>query len=453
MVRIILLLIFSLCVYVTKAQEVSTPMSLHDCMEYAVSHSTKVRIQEADIDDARLARRTALLTLLTPRVGASVGLDSNFGRNIDPTTNAVTYLSSTNNNYGISAGIDLFDGFNAVNNYKISRTSLQIAGSQEKQVEAEICLAVMEAYYNVVYYKRLLDVYEEQVRVAEQSLAKARRQEELGQKGHADVVQMAADLADREYECINAANTYASQKMTLEDLMFWPMDQELQVVMDLDADAAPTQLGENVTSVVEHALAFHPSVQIAAWRVDNARRELSTAKWRLLPSIGLTFGWGTNYIPGGDPKEVAADPQLAFFGPQFNKHMGEYVQLSVSIPIWDRLNRRATISKQRNAYSKASAELDQKRRDVESEVRRAVQDRDGSAAAWLQAQRKADVQSEAYHLNLKKLEQGLISPLEFQTANNNYLRACADEMASQFKYRIKQAVVRYYNGVEYVDQR
>ena len=34
----------------------------------------------------------------------------------------------------------------------------------------------------MVYYKRLCDVYEEQVAVAEQALAKARRQEELGQK-------------------------------------------------------------------------------------------------------------------------------------------------------------------------------------------------------------------------------------------------------------------------------
>mgnify|MGYP002624688410 CR=1 FL=1 len=65
----------------------------------------------------------------------------------------------------------------------------------------------------------------------------------------------------------------------------------------------------------------------------------------------------------------------------------------------------------------------------------------GAATAYQQTQRKAEVQVEAYTLNLKKLEQGLISPLEFQTANNNYLKAQADEMNSLFKYLIKQAVV------------
>ena len=132
--------------------------------------------------------------------------------------------------------------------------------------------------------------------------------------------------------------------------------------------------------------------------------------------------------------------------------MGEYVELSLSIPIWNRLNKQSTISRKRHAFEKASAELDQKRRDVESEVRRAIQDRDGAATAYEQACRKAEVQSEAYTLNLKKLEQGLISPLEFQTANNNYLKAQADEMNSLFKYLIKNAVVRYYNGVEYINQ-
>ena len=126
--------------------------------------------------------------------------------------------------------------------------------------------------------------------------------------------------------------------------------------------------------------------------------------------------------------------------------------MSLSIPLWDRLSRSSNISKKRNAYRKATAELEQKRRDIESEVRRAILDRDGTATAYLQAQHKAEVQEEAYQLNRKKLEQGLISPLEFQTASNNYLKAQADEMNSLYKYLIKQAVVRYYNGVAYIDQ-
>lgn len=432
-----------LCCFAAMAQEQApSAMTLHDCMEYAVSNSTKMRIQQAAIGDAQIDRREAALKLFTPQISAQTYAYYNFGRSIDPQTNTYFNTTSFHNNYGVSAGYDLFDGFKAVNNYKISKTGMLIADSQEKQVEADICLAVMEAYYNVVYYKRLCDVYEEQVAVAGQALAKAKRQEELGQKGHADVIQMEADLADRQYDLTNTYNMYESQRMTLADLMFWPVDEELVIDTSMPVwQVEPV----STSSVVDFALEHNPAVQIASWKELNAKRELNTAKWQTLPSVGLYAGWSTSYY-------TYQGSQTAAFQDQFRNNGGEYVEVSVSIPIFNRLSRLSTISRKRHALQKATAELDQKKRDVESEVRRAVQDRDGAATAYQQAQRKAEVQAEAYMLNLKKLEQGLISPLEFQTANNNYLKAQADEMNSLFKYLIKQAVVRYYNGVEYVNQ-
>ncbi len=421
-------------------------MSLRDCMEYAISNSTKMRIQQAASGDARLSRRDAALTLFTPQISAQTYAYYNFGRSIDPQTNTYFNTTSFHNGYSVSAGYDLFDGFQAVNNYKISKTGMLIAASQEKQVEADICLAVMEAYYNVVYYKRLADICEEQLNTARTSLAKARRQEELGQKGHADVVQMEAELADREYDLTNTRNSYRDQLMILSDLMFWPLDEELAVVTDLPLLAVPSaEESMGTEDIVAFALDHNPGVQISSWQELNAKRELNTAKWQLLPSVGLYAGWNTTYY-------AYQGSSTAAFRDQLLNNRGEYVQLSLSIPIWNRLSKSSKIARKQHALDKASAELDQKRRDVESEVRRAVQDRDGAEIAYSQAQRKAEVQQEAYELNLKKMEQGLISPLEFQTANGNYLRAQADEMNSLFKYLIKQAVVKYYNGIEYVNQ-
>lgn len=437
----------------SRAQESSKVMSLKDCMEYAISNSTKTRIQQAASGDARIARRDALLQAFTPNLSGSTYAYYNFGRSIDPQTNTYFTQTSFHNSYSVSAGFDLFNGFQAVNNLKISKTGLAISESQEKQVEADICLAVMEAYYNVVYYKRLADIYEEQVGAAEMALKKAVRQEELGQKGHADVVQMEADLADRKYDLTNVRNSYKDQLITLGDLMFWPPEEEL--VIDT---AMPDQVGHDGTSVIpglsgdpstdaviSFALENNPQIKIAEGTMLNAKRELSTTKGQLLPSLGLYAGWSTTYY-------TYRGAQTNPFRDQFRNNGGEYVEMSMSIPIWGKMQKRSRIAKQRNALVKATAEFDQKRRDVESEVRRAIQDRDGSEAAYDQARYKSEVQEEAYNLNLKKMEQGLISPLELQTATNNYLKSKADEMNSLYKYLIKSAVVRYYNGEEYINQ-
>ena len=426
------------------AQESSKPMTLKECMEYAISNSTKMRIQQASSSDARIARRDAILQAFTPSLSTGTNAYYNFGRSIDPQTNTYFTQTSFHNGYSLSAGIDLFDGFSAVNNLKISKTGLAISESQERQVEADICLAVMEAYYNVVYYKRLVGIYEEQIGTAEMALRKAEKQEELGQKGHADVVQMRSELADRQYDLTNMRNSYKDQLMTLGDLMFWPPEEEL--VIDTDVRSfAPAQDDTIEESIVSYALENNPQVLIAEGTMLNAKRQLNTTKWQLIPSLSVYGGWGTTYY-------TYAGSQTASFRDQLKNNGGQYVQMSMSIPIWDRMQKQSRIAKQRNALAKATAEYDQKRRDVESEVRRAVQDRDGSEAAYEQARYKSEIQEEAYNLNLKKMEQGLISPLELQTATNNYLKSKADEMNSQFKYLIKDAVVKYYSGIEYVNQ-
>ncbi len=439
-------LLLALASLSAQAQD-SPAMSLKDCMNYAVSNSTKVRIQQAATGDAQLARRDAILSVFTPEISASTYAYYNFGRAIDPETNTYINTTSFHNSYSVSAGYTIFDGFEAVNNLKITKTSLAMGYSQEEQVEADICLATMEAYYNAVYYSKIVDIYTSQVQTAESSLELVRKQEALGVKGYADVVQTEADLADRQYTLINAKNMLGDAMITLQDVMFWPLDSTLVIDTEFaDTDALALDSDSDTQQIIDYAQRNMPSAQIALGTMDNARLELKTAKWQLLPTLGLYAGWSTTYYEYPGIRET--DP----FRSQFGNNGGEYVELALTFPIFNRLKAWSNISRKKNAYAKASAEYDQKMRDIEAEVRRAVQDRDGAAAAYLQAQRKSEVQEEAWHLNSRKYEQGLISGIEYQTATDNWLAASTDRLNSMFKYLIKKSVVEYYGGTNYIDQ-
>ena len=87
-----------------QAQEMPDPtghdgvMTLRDCMAYAISNSTKVRIQQAAAGDARLDRRDAALALFTPQISAPTYAYYNFGRSIDPQTNTHFNTTSFHNN-------------------------------------------------------------------------------------------------------------------------------------------------------------------------------------------------------------------------------------------------------------------------------------------------------------------------------------------------------------------
>ena len=439
-------LVLSMVANVAVAQDTVT-MDLKGCMRYAVDHSTKMRIQQADNRDAQLDRRTAILNAFTPQVSGNTYGYYNFGRSIDPETNTYTLTTSFHNGYSVSAGITLFNGFQAVNNLKITKTAQEMGVTKEQQLEDQICLATMEAYCNVLYYTELEKALRSQVATAETSVRLALRQEELGQRSHADVVQMQSDLAERQYQLTNCRNNLNNAMITLKDVMFWPIDKPLKIEDSIGA-RMPIAVSEDVSMMVERAKSTMPSITLAEGAMKNAQLALKTARWQLLPTLSLYGGWSTSYFtyPGRDG--YVPTPYME----QLSNNRGEYIQLSVSIPIYDRLSNHTNISRKKNAYDRAVADYEQTLQTVEAEVRRAIADRDGTADALRQASLRADLQQEAFSLNTKRFEQGLISSIEYQTASNSYLNALAEQLNARLQYFIKNSVVHYYGGVSYLQQ-
>lgn len=415
-------------------------MSLRECVEYAIEHSVNVEIGRIDVDDARIARREAILKAFTPTIDAGTYAYLNFGRSVDPETN--TYMSTTsfNNGYSVSGNIVLFNGFSAVNNIKISKIAMKMGVTQEQQIVDELCLAVIEAYCNVAYFSRMIEVVSEQVKTASDNLLLAQRKEQLGQKSYADVVQLEAELAEREYQYITMKNQLNDAILMLGDLMLW---EERTCLSIQTSQTFQTYL---IDSIVE--ITHHPAVALAEYKMQNAKTELNTARWRFAPSLSLSGGWSTSYYTYPNTEGYVATP----YAQQFVNNGGEYVQLSLSIPIYDGLSRYSNIARKKNAYRRAEAEYRRTLQEVESEVERAVQDREGSIVAMKQADRRVKAQKEAYNINTKKFEQGLISPLELKTSSDNYLNAQAEYLNATLKCFIKTCVVNYYNGVNYLEQ-
>lgn len=420
-------------------------MTLRDCMEYAVSNSTKMRISEADRNDEQALRRQAIMQAFSPRIEAQSYAYNQFGRNLDPETNTYNTVTTFYNGYSLNGGFTLFDGFKAVNNVRIANTSAKMGLSKEKQTRDEICLATMEAFYNVLYYTELEQVLIDQVETAETALTKATREEEFGTKGHADVVQMASELAKKRYNLTNTTNLKNDALITLKDVMFWPIEEELVLDTTLPELRA---CADGKDGIVNTAMAFLPKAQIATFNLQNAKSELSSARWSYSPNLGLYAGWSTTYYTYPGKSDYTPTP----FSEQFKGNGGEYVQLQLSIPIFDKFSRRTKIAQKKNAYSRASAEYDQAMRDIENEVARAINDCNGAEAAFYQAESLAEVEEEAYRLNSRRFDQGLISSIEYQTASEAYLNAQAEKLYAHFKYRIKNSVVLYLNGITYLEQ-
>ena len=182
--------------------------------------------------------------------------------------------------------------------------------------------------------------------------------------------------------------------------------------------------------------------------MDKAKIDLKTAKWKFTPTLSLNAGWSTSYYTYPGQNGYVPTP----FRTQFTNNGGEYIQLSLSFPIFSGLSAFSNLRRKKNACTKASIQYEQTVREVEAEVARAIQDRDEASAAFHQADRRADVQEEAYHINIKRYEQGMISAIDFSKASDNWMEAKAGRLEALLNYYIKRSVVSYYNGINYLNQ-
>lgn len=429
-----------------------TLMNLRQCMEYALQHSAKSEVQRADFDDALLHRREAILQAFTPTVSAGINAYSNFGRTIDPETNSYISSTSFSNGYSVNAGITLFDGLSAIYKMRMAKNAVHMGHSEEQQLKDEICLSVMQCYYKVVFQSEMQQVLKAQVQTARDNLNLMRRKLDTGQKGYADVVQVEADLAEREYQLVCAENEKNEAMLNLKALMFWPVNDTLSIdtsVVEQEVLHEPLSCAEHREALTGWARQTQPAALIAKGKLDNARYALRTARGRFLPTLSLSGGWSTNFYtyPGRGGYDAPG------FSSQFRNNGGEYVQLSLTFPLYDRLSRQTDLKRKKNEVRRAESAYRQTLHEIDAEVRRALQDRKGAAASLLQADKRLAFQEESYRLNTRKFAEGLISPVEFQTLSNAYLNAKAERINARLQYNLKQSVVRFYQGESYLEQQ
>lgn len=434
----------------------SDTLTLKQCMEYAVANSSQIKIHHTKQSDAQVQRRDAILQAFTPRITAGSSVYYNFGRAVDPESNTYTDITSFNNNYAVNASLTLFDGFASINHIRIANTVIKMGISEEQKVRNELCLAVMEAYFNVQFQLQMCEVLRIQVDAAKENVKLVTIQYEQGQKGYADKVQMEANLAEKEYQYVITENKRNDALLTLKDLMLWPVDEALSLQTTPLVTEAMNEMFTNevvspLTSPAEisaFAKEFHPASLLAKGEMEKARLDLKSARGAFFPRLSLGGGWSTNYYtyPGKD------DYHASSFHSQFSNNRGSYVQLSLTFPLYDRLSTFSNLKRKKNAYHRAQATYNQTQHDIESEVSRAVQDCKGAFQASIHAEKHASVQEESYRLGQRKVVQGLMSPVEFHTLSSSYLQAKAEQFNAHLTYLLKQSVVNYYKGINYLDQ-
>ena len=410
---------------------------LDSCMAYAVEHATDVKREVINARQCKQDYQKAVTDFL-PSVAGGVQGQYAWGRNIDPETNTYNHVTTFNNYYQLYASLNVFDGFATINAFKQAKLARAYSTTAMQKMRDDKAIDVMQKFVDAAYAEASIQIASDKLAESKRLLGKMQRLYELGEKGRPDVVQMESQVAEDEYNLTHQKHVAQQSLLTLKSAMNFPVEEELRLVTN--GKQVNESFPINHETVYQNFLNASPDVKSAEYEVEKARYDYKIAKGRLLPSLSLSGGISTNFY-----RNLSQGGQYEGFASQFRNNRGEYLALTLSIPIYDNVAWHS-VKKARNDWQLAQVNLEETKRKLHDHIAQAVMDAEGYAKELEQMDKKVASDSLAYYMSSRKFEEGMLSTFDLHTAAQTLLESRIKQLQMQMLLVIKQRLVGYYQG-------
>ncbi|MEZ5042061.1 MAG: TolC family protein [Saprospiraceae bacterium] len=464
-----LLLFLSLTLSIAHAQEY---WSLEKCINYARQNNLLVKQAQYGILNAELSNKQSRMNRL-PNLNGSVRGGYQFGRTIDPTTNSFNNESIGFNSFGLDAGVTIYNG-NAVNNsIKQSKFDMEAAKLDAAATSNDISLQVASSYLSILLAEEQLENAKGRLKLSEAQLAQTDKLIQAGSLPSNDRLDFVAQIAREQQAIIEAENLVNINYLTLKQLLVLDPNINMQIerpeIVVPEANPESFALNEIYTS----SLSTQPQIEAGEMRMKSAELGEKIAQGQSLPTLSLFAGLSSNYstlakdflnptsvteVPvslpvefNGERTTITTFQQVSTYdnktyGNQINENFGQYVQLSLNIPIYS--NHRNKINLERARLSTLNTEVAnrQARNLLKANVQRAIADARAAKESFEASQRSVEAAQAAFDNSKRRFELGAINSLEFTTASNNLNQANVTLIQAKYQYLFNLKVVDFYMG-------
>ncbi len=445
MVRLLFILEFLLFSNFVFSQD----MTLRQCIDYATEHNLNLSDMRINTEIAKENHRQSKRDIL-PRVSSGINGNQVFGRSIDPNTN--TYISEGSiysANMYIAAEMVIFEGFAKKNTIDYNKLQYLMSKENFNQLQMELEFKIMNSFYDIIYYDKLLDIADEQVKLTELNLKKVEKLISLGLKAESDLLEMKAQAAAEIHNRISIKNQKEKALFNLKKLMNYPVNEQFNIAQPIIYDF---DYNISADSVYEVANTQMPLLKKTAFNIEVVKKQLAISKGRLYPTLVFGSSISSSYTDSWkeaiNPKNTDLGYRTVDFDRQFSDNMSKRIYLQLNIPIFNRWQRCSHIKKAKlnleiakNEYETAKLTL---RQDIAENYR--------LATALKEEQKQLEVKKQAmqkaYQIAERKMQQGLINILEFYSAKNQLANTEAELLKTKLLLIVKQKTFDFYMGKE-----
>jgi len=321
--------------------EKTRTVSLRDCVQHALNHNAQLRHAQLATQRDGIRYRQAQLNRL-PTVSANLGHGFYQGRSVDPITNQYTEETFASGSQGLSAQVDLFNGFRLLHEIRAQASARSAGRLEYESAVNELKLDVVEAYVRVLTARDLLVQAQRQCDLTAEQLRRATVMYKEGAFPPGDYVDIQGQLKRDELSVANNQHALYASRLRLARLMGIDESElgELEGLA-IRSEGAAADKSELYAAAARQL----PQIKALEHRIDEAKSHVRAAKAALYPSLSLHAGLSSNY----------SNQMPAGYIQQFNNNLGKFVSVSLYVPIFSKWRTHNQVKDSRLALRQAEA--------------------------------------------------------------------------------------------------
>jgi outer membrane protein len=379
-----------------------------------------------------------------PSASASVNESYNFGKNVNPTTNAFVIQTYNSTNFGVGSSLTLFNGLQ--NSRTIQQNSMIIeAGKYDiATIENTVTLNITTAYLQVLFAYEILSAAENQVASTLSQVDRTEKMVNAGKVAESNLFQIKSQYATDKLSVVTARSQLDLAKVTLMQLMEIPVIDSFDIVKPVVGEPAELILQSN-QDVFRKALAIQPQIEGASIRTNNALLEIKISQGARWPRLNLSGNLNTNFA-GSSRSGGSVNTVNQNFFPQLWDNLGGSLGLGLSIPIYS--NRSIKSNIERATINAMSARLDEQ--DTKNQLRRSIEqactDLRSSMNKFFATKEQYNSAMVSYKNMETKYNVGMMTAIDYLIEKNNFYQAESKLIQAKYDYLFNTKILDFYQG-------
>ena len=428
--------------------------SLEECIGYAIENNIQIKQQVLQSGFQKNSLDLARFKLL-PTLNGSANHNYSFGRALDQTTYQYTeHQTIQSNNFYLGGSLNLFNGLQNYNSIKRNEYEV-LAGDQDLQnIKDNIALTVALDYLQILLNKELVNATGNQLQITLQQIEKTKKLVDAGSVARGSLLQIESQAAQEELQLVNIKNLLDISYLNISQLLELKTPVGFEIIVPVISVDTNSVITGNIDEIYSTALGTRPEVKSSELKLAASEYDLKISKGTRSPRLSFSHSFSTGYsdirkkifIDNTTIPPTQSSGKYAF-ADQVNDNINWGLGFTLSVPILNGWQVNKGISNSKLSIQNSQYTLEGTKKQLYKNIQQSYADASAALKKYTASKKAIVSMEESFRYTEQKFNVGLVTPVDYNAAKTQLLKAQSDLAQSKYEFIFKTKVLDFYKGI------